>query len=74
MVLKTPGGLAEHEPKFKPDAWKAWSVQELGGIVAFFLKRATHRLDPEKRAKDLTDAQNYAAMIQAHIDAAKAEE
>ncbi len=67
--MKTPASLVEHEIDYKPDAWKSYTIAELGNIVAFFVKRAGHRSDPKKAEKDLTDAQNYLDMIQSHIDA-----
>lgn len=67
-----PLSLVEHQSKYKDGAWHDYSVSELGGIVAFFVKRASHRTDMDKRAKDLLDAQNYLDMIQAHVDEVKA--
>ncbi len=68
--METPASLLPHEPKYKPDAWKEYSIAELGGIVAFFVKRSAMRANPKAAEKDLTDAQNYLDMIQAHLDAA----
>lgn len=71
MELKTPESLIEHESKYRADAWKSYSIAELGGIVAFFVKRASHRSDPDMAEKDLSDAQNYLDMIQVHVLAAR---
>lgn len=69
--LETPPSLEEHEPKYKANAWEEYTLQELGNWVHLFVKRAGHRSDTSKRDKDLTDAQNYLDMMQAHIDAAR---
>jgi hypothetical protein len=71
VSLKTPSSIASYEHKYKADAWNHYSIGELGGIVAFFVKRASHRTDRVERDKDLTDAQNYLDMMQAHVTAAK---
>lgn len=63
-----PESCVEHQPKYQSGAWRGYSLAELGNAVAFFAKRATHRMDSEKRRKDLTDAQNYLHFMQAHID------
>lgn len=69
---QTPAGLGAHQQKYNVGAWKEYTLQELGNWVHLFVKRAAHRADPDKKAKDLLDAQNYLDMMQAHIDAAKA--
>lgn len=69
-MIEAPASIAEHEPDYKPGAWESYTIAELGGIVAFFVKRAGMRADPKKAEKDLRDAQNYLDMMQAHIDAA----
>ena len=71
--MQTPQSIVEHQPRFKADAWKDYSITELGSTVAFFVKRASHRTEPAKAAKDLTDAQNYLDMLQAHVTDAKAQ-
>jgi len=71
--LKTPDSIEEHQPKYKSSAWKEYTLQELGMWVHLFVKRAKHRKDTQKRAKDLTDAQNYLNMMQAHLDLARQE-
>jgi hypothetical protein len=68
--METPASIVPHADKSKPDAWENYSLLELGSIIHFFVKRAGHRTDPAKKAKDLKDARNYLAMMQAHIDAA----
>ena len=67
----TPARLAEHAEKYTPLAWRDYSLQELGNWVHLLVKRANHRADTEKRAKDLHDAENYLEMMRAHIEAAK---
>lgn len=72
MTAVMPKSLEEHQPKYLADAWRLYSLAELGNTVAFFIKRATHRLKPEQAAKDVQDAQNYLDMMQAHVNDAKA--
>ena len=64
----TPESAQEHQDNYKPNAWEAYSIQELGQWVHLFAKRSIHRADPAKREKDLTDAQNYLDMMQAKLD------
>lgn len=68
----TPARLAEHSHKYQDLAWRDYSIAELGDFVHLLVKRSYHRADAEKQAKDLEDAENYLAMIQSHIDSAKA--
>lgn len=69
-MLNTPESIIEHEPKYHSNSWKQYTVAELGQWVHLLVKRAYHRSDMQKRAKDLNDAQNYLNMMQAHINAA----
>lgn len=64
-----PPSCADHQPKFKPNVWRDYTVAELGAWVGLFLKRATHRTQQQDAARDLDNAQNYFDMIQAHINA-----
>jgi hypothetical protein len=66
---KQPQALDAHQQDYKPQAWRAYTLQELGSWVHLFAKRAEHRSDPEKRKKDLQDARNYHAMMGAWLDA-----
>ena len=68
---KLPESCVEHQPKYHSLAWMQYTLAELGQWVHLFVKRAGHRKNAAKRNKDLTDAQNYLDMMQAHIDAAK---
>ena len=70
--MDTPASLEPHQSKFLPGAWQAYTLQELGAWVHLLAKRSQHRRDPEKRAKDLDDAQNYLSMMQAKLDALQA--
>lgn len=63
--------LAHHQPDYKPNAWDAYTLNELGHWVHLLAKRAEHRDNPEKRAKDLYDAQNYLDMMQSKLNALK---
>ena len=66
-----PESIKEHQPKYKEGAWKLYSMAELGQWVHLLTKRAEHRSVPEKREKDLTDAQNYLNIMQAMLDSVK---
>jgi hypothetical protein len=69
--LKEPESIAPHAGDYRPTAWHEYDLRELGAWVHLLVKRAGMRADPEKARKDLADAENYHAMMQAHIDAAK---
>lgn len=56
-------GYESHSGDYAPDAWKQYSIEELGQWVALLTKRAAMRTDPAKAAKDIKDAANYADMI-----------
>lgn len=68
--MKTPEAIKEHAPKYKDRAWEDYTFQELAGWVHLFSKRAKHRSPDaaEKIRKDITDAKNYLAMMQAKLD------
>jgi hypothetical protein len=59
----------EHEKDYDPGAWLLYSYQELGMWVHVLAERAKHRSSPEKQAKDIYDAKNYAKMIAAKLEA-----
>lgn len=69
--VKTPEIIKPHEGDYKPQAWEAYTMAELGHWVHLLSTRAQHRADPAKRAKDIEDAQAYLAMMQARLDALK---
>ena len=73
MPLTAPPELEPFEVEYRDQAWKEYSLYELGHFVHLLAKRATHRSDPEKRAKDLRDARNYLRMMEAHLDDLDAE-
>jgi hypothetical protein len=66
-------GLEAHQADYLPQAWEAYSLQELGSWVHLFAKRAEHRSNPDKRAKDMVDAQNYLDMMQRKLNSLKAQ-
>jgi len=68
-----PESCVEHQHKYKQDAWKTYTIQELGMWVHLFLKRAEHRKDKVKARKDVMDAQNYLNMMQSELDAVRKE-
>ncbi len=60
--------LNKHEKDYKEDAWRDYSVADLGMWVALLMKRSQHRDNETKRKKDLYDAQNYLDMIQSQLN------
>jgi len=60
--------LQEHANKYKTDAWREYTPQELANWVINLGKRATHRTDPKKAKKDLRDAENYLLMLQSWLN------
>jgi hypothetical protein len=72
--MSTPTQIESHSHRFKNDAWRGYSMRELGDAAAFFVKRSTHR-DPESQQKriekDLVDATNYTSMFLEHINEAR---
>ena len=55
--------LGEHQSKFKVKSWKNYTDEELRWWIKLLRKRAEHRTDPEKKAKDIKDASNYGLML-----------
>lgn len=68
-----PHSCKEYRDKYSHNAWKTYTIQELGDWVHLFLKRATHRKDKTKARKDVMDAQNYLNMMQSELDAVRKE-
>ena len=66
--MATPEQIKEHAPKYKDGSWRLYSFEELAQWVQLFSKRATHRSEFEKIQKDLTDAENYLAMMNAKFE------
>ena len=66
---RAPYALKYHRDDYADQSWKGYTLEQLGNAVAFFVKRSVQRSKPAKQAKDLYDANNYLAMMQAHIDA-----
>jgi hypothetical protein len=64
----TTEAIKKHESDYKARAWDQYTLAELGNWVHLLATRATHRDNPEKRAKDLYDAQNYLDMMQSKLD------
>jgi hypothetical protein len=64
--------IAKHQQDYKSQAWEQYTMGELGDWVHLLTKRAEHRSNPEKRAKDLGDARNYLAMMDAKLKAMEA--
>ena len=59
----------KHDAAYHPkDAWRQYSIAELGTWVDVLTRRATVRTDKEKKEKDLYDAQNYLDMMQERLN------
>jgi hypothetical protein len=71
--VRMPDSLAPHAQDYKPGVFAEYTFDELGMWVHNLAKRATHRDNPEKRDKDLRDAQNYLDIMQAKLNALKAD-
>ncbi len=50
------------------DAWRDFTIEELGQLVHLLVKRAHHRSSQAECLKDLEDARNYWRMIGSRID------
>lgn len=59
--------IEKHDQDYKAEAWKNYSIEELGQWVFPLTKRAQHRGNPEKAKKDLYDAKNYLRMIEEKV-------
>lgn len=66
--METPKSIEDTEADYKPMAWRAYSLAELGQWVHLLALRSEHRANPGKRAKDLKDAQAYLDMMQAKLN------
>jgi len=60
---KMTSPIEKHQPDYKENTWKNYSLFELGMWVHLFMKRSTHRKNEEKRKKDVYDAKNYLWMM-----------
>lgn len=65
--MQTPKQIKEHAPRFRPDAWKDYTIGELAMWAHLLRKRADQRIEPEKATKDRADADNYEAMLRAAL-------
>jgi hypothetical protein len=70
---QTPNKLDAHDATYKKGAWHLYTMKELGDWVHLLTTRASHRNDRVKASKDLYDAENYLAMMQAKLNATKRE-
>ena len=65
--MKTPNEIEVHASRFKPDAWKEYTIAELAMWAHLLRKRAAMRTEMGKAAKDREDALNYEAMLKAAV-------
>lgn len=63
--------ISEHENDYISQAYKRWTLAELGQWVALLHARSFHRSNPEKAAKDRQDARNYWLMMGEVLDEAE---
>jgi hypothetical protein len=61
----TPEQIKSHAGDYKNQAWQEYTEEELSWWVRLLTKRAGHRTDEAKKAKDLYDAGNYQSMLDA---------
>lgn len=66
--MATPEQILEHAAKYHEGAWRNYSYEELAQWVNLLTKRAGHRTDIRKAEKDLEDASNYLAMLNAKFE------
>lgn len=71
--LSKPACIEKHQADYKQEAWRDLSFIELALWVEQLTKRAGRRTIPVARDKDLYDAGNYLAMLNAKFEATKAE-
>jgi hypothetical protein len=55
--------LKTHQKDYIPKSWQNYTVEELEWWVKLLTKRASHRIDGDKKEKDLYDAKNYQEML-----------
>ena len=60
--------IEKHQKDYKTEAWKNYTIAELGWWVHLLTKRSEHRSNQEKREKDLYDASNYLWMLQQKLE------
>ena len=72
--METPQSIVKDEANYITAAWQDYTLDELGHWVHLLARRAEMRAPGaiEKARKDLTDAQAYLDMAQAHLNAVKA--
>ena len=65
--ISTPEQIKPNAGGYNDKAWLLWSIQELGNWVHLLANRSTHRSVKAKALKDITDAENYHAMMGSHL-------
>jgi len=63
----TPKGILKYASRYKDGTWRNYSFTELAQWVVLLAKRASHRAKFEDVIKDLDDAENYMAMMNAKL-------
>ena len=54
---------------FRSDAWRQYTLAELGDFIHLLVKRSQHHKRRDLQAKDLIDARAYWRMMGALLDA-----
>ena len=69
--MATPEKIKKHAHRFKDGTWRDYSFEELADWVHLMTKRANHRTEFVKVVKDLDDAENYLAIMNAKLAEAR---
>lgn len=67
-MADTPEQIKEHSSKYKNKSWENYTPEQLSHWVINMGIRATHRTEEHKAKKDIQDARNYLAMLEAWLD------
>ena len=63
-----PECIEKYQEDYKEGTWKDYTYSQLGYWVELLMIRASHRANDERRDKDINDARNYLAIMQAKIN------
>jgi len=69
--MDTLESIEDNQDDYHEGPWKTYSNLELGRLVHNLLKRAMHRKNAEKKAKDIKDARVYLDMLTRHVELAE---
>ena len=63
--------IEAYDNDYTPDAWKNYTMAELGQWVHLLYVKAGHRTNGTKRQKDIQDAKNYLEMMRRKLEEVK---